>query len=345
MEKPILGITMGDPASIGPEITLKALSHADVYERCNPLVVGDAWVMEQAKGYLNVPKLTIHPIQDVDDAWFTYGMVDVLEVGAIQPPLTVGEVSAEAGEASFQYVVKDIELAMAGQVDATVTNALSKEAINIAGHHYSGHTEIYADYTHTQRYTMMLVYGDIRIVHVSTHVSLREACDCVKKARVLEVIRIGYQACLDMGIGQPTIAVAGLNPHSGENGLFGREEIDEIIPAIEQANAEGIHAVGPVPPDTLFSKARGGWYDMVVAMYHDQGHIPLKVLGFEYDREAKKWKAVSGVNITLGLPIIRASVDHGTAFDQAGKGTASELSLINAMDYAINFANTRCGKG
>lgn len=226
------------------------------------------------------------------------------------------------------------------KIDATVTNALNKEAMNLAGHHYSGHTEIYADYTGTRKYTMMLAHENLRVVHVSTHVSLREACDRVKKDRILEVIRIAHQACRRLGISRPKIGVAGLNPHSGENGMFGREEIEEITPAIQAARDEGIQADGPVPPDTVFSKARGGWYDIVVAMYHDQGHIPLKVVGFVYNQEEQKWDAVAGVNITLGLPIIRASVDHGTAFDQAGTGLASELSLTNAMDYAIRMAET-----
>ena len=186
---------------------------------------------------------------------------------------------------------------------------------------------------------MMLADGDLRVVHVSTHVSLRQACDLAKKERVLDVIKIAHQACVNLGIENPRIAVAGLNPHCGENGLFGTEEIDEIIPAIEAAKSEGINAFGPIPPDTVFSKARGGMYDIVVAMYHDQGHIPLKLLGFVYDKKQNKWKEVSGVNITLGLPIIRTSVDHGTAFDQAGSMTASELSLENAIDYAVQLAN------
>ena len=190
---------------------------------------------------------------------------------------------------------------------------------------------------------MMLAHENMRVVHVSTHVSLREACDRVKKQRVLDVIRIGDKACREMGIENPRIAVAGLNPHSGEHGLFGQEEIREIIPAIEAARAEGIRAEGPVPPDTVFSKARGGWYDIVVAMYHDQGHIPLKLVGFVYDRDKQAWDAVAGVNVTLGLPIIRASVDHGTGFGHAGDGHANELSLINAMDYGIRMANARAG--
>lgn len=204
--------------------------------------------------------------------------------------------------------------------------------------HFDGHTEIYATYTHTKKYTMMLAHHDLRVVHVSTHVSLREACDRVKKERVLEVIEIANKACKDMGIENPRIAVAGLNPHCGENGLFGREEIEEITPAIEAAKAEGITGVvGPCPPDSVFSQAIGGWYDIVVCMYHDQGHIPLKTVGFVYDREKQEWKAVEGVNVTLGLPIIRASVDHGTDFYHAGKGNGNELSLVNAIKYAVKM--------
>ena len=342
MKKPILGITMGDPASIGPEITVKALSSPELYERCCPLVVGDACMMEKAKHLVGHDEIVIHPVQDVRDALFTPGTIDVYDMCLVDAEkLPIGQVSVEAGEAAFQYVKKVIEMANAGEVDGTVTNALNKEAINLAGHHFSGHTEIYAHYTGTQKYTMMLAHHNLRVVHVSTHVSLREACDRVKKERVLEVIRIANQACLDLGIEKPAIGVAGLNPHSGENGLFGREEIDEIIPAIEEAKAMGINAEGPVPPDTVFSKARGGWYDMVVAMYHDQGHIPLKVVGFVYNHKEKKWDAVEGVNITLGLPIVRVSVDHGTAFDQAGKGVANELSLVNAIDYAIRLSVNR----
>lgn len=337
----IIGITMGDPASIGPEITAKALSDPAVYERCKPLVIGDVPVMEEALKITGLSgKLKIHGVKNVEDARFQYGTIDVYDMGVVDiKELKRGEVSVMAGNAAFQYVKKVIELAMEKEIDATVTNALNKEAMNLAGHHFSGHTEIYAEYTGTKKYTMMLAHENLRVVHVSTHVSLREACDRVKKDRVLEVIRIADQACKKLGIAQPKIGVAGLNPHSGENGMFGREEIEEITPAIEEAKAEGILADGPVPPDTVFSKARGGWYDIVVAMYHDQGHIPLKVVGFVYNHEEKKWDAVAGVNITLGLPIIRASVDHGTAFDQAGTGLASELSLVNAMDYAIRMAD------
>lgn len=342
VERPVIGITMGDPASIGPEITLKALNNPSIYQESKPLVVGDLGMLDQARKTVGLEHLKFHKISNVSEAVFEYGTIDVLDMGLVDPEkLELGKVSKEAGEAAFQYVVKVIELANQGLVDATVTNAFNKEAINLAGHHYSGHTEVYAEYTGTKSYTMMLALGDLRVVHVSTHVSLREACDRVKKERVLEVIRIAYDACRQLGIENPKVGVAGLNPHSGEGGLFGREEIEEIIPAIDAANAEGIQAEGPIPPDTIFSKARGGWYDIVVAMYHDQGHIPLKVVGFVYDREAQVWEAVEGVNITLGLPIIRVSVDHGTAFDQAGTGQANELSLMNSIDYAIRLAKNR----
>ncbi|MCB7067756.1 4-hydroxythreonine-4-phosphate dehydrogenase PdxA [Enterocloster citroniae] len=332
---------MGDPASIGPEITVKALSLEEIYHKCRPLVIGDANVMEAAVRIVGKDGIKIHPVHSVDEALFEPGTIDVYDMGLVDmDQLERGKVSAMAGEAAFRYVEKVIQMALAGEVDGTVTNAFSKEAINLAGHHYSGHTEVYADMTGTKKYTMMLAHENMRVVHVSTHVSLREACERVKKDRVLEVIRIAYQACRNLGIQQPKIGVAGLNPHSGENGLFGREEIEEIIPAIEAANGEGIFAEGPVPPDTVFSKARGGWYDMVVAMYHDQGHIPLKVVGFVYNQEQQKWDAVAGVNITLGLPIVRASVDHGTAFDQAGQGVANELSLMNAIDYGIRLSKS-----
>lgn len=342
VKRPVIGITMGDPASIGPEITLKALNNPSIYEQAKPLVVGDLGMMYKARETVGLKNLKFHKISQVSEALFEYGTIDVLDMGLVDSEkLELGKVSKEAGEAAFQYVVKVIELANKGKVDATVTNAFNKAAINLAGHHYSGHTEVYAEYTGTKSYTMMLALGDLRVVHVSTHVSLREACDRVKKDRVLEVIRIANDACKQLGIKNPKVGVAGLNPHSGEGGLFGREEIEEIIPAIEAANAEGILAEGPVPPDTVFSKARGGWYDIVVAMYHDQGHIPLKVVGFVYDRDAQVWEAVEGVNITLGLPIIRVSVDHGTAFDQAGTGQANELSLMNSIDYAIRLAKNR----
>lgn len=342
MERLIIGITMGDPASIGPEITVKALADKKIYQKCRPIVIGDAGVMEAALEIVGRADICIHPVASVKEAKFTFGTIDVYDMKLVDiERLEIGKVSSLAGEAAFQYVKKVIELALAGEVDGTVTNAFNKEAVNLAGHHYSGHTEIYAEMTKTQKYTMMLAHENLRVVHVSTHVPLRVACDRVKKDRVLEVIRIANQACLNLGIKKPRVGVAGLNPHSGENGMFGTEEIEEISPAVEAAKLEGIAADGPIPPDTVFSKARGGWYDIVVAMYHDQGHIPLKVVGFVYNQKAGRWDAVAGVNITLGLPIVRASVDHGTAFDQAGKGIANELSLMNAIEYGILLSKSR----
>lgn len=341
-EKLKIGITMGDPASIGPEITVRAFADRALYDLCSPVVIGDADVMAEAVKIVGMPDIRIHAIDRVSDARFEPGTIDVFDMKKVDiTKLERGAVSVMSGEAAFQYVRKVIELALDNEIDATVTNAFNKEAINLSGHHYSGHTEIYADLTGTKKYTMMLAHENLRVVHVSTHVSLRKACDLVKKERVLEVIRIANKACMDLGIREPVVGVAGLNPHSGENGLFGDEEILEIIPAILEAREEGIIVEGPIPPDTIFSKARGGMYDVVVAMYHDQGHIPLKVVGFVYDQKEQRWDAVSGVNITLGLPIVRVSVDHGTAFDQAGKGTASELSLRNAIEYSILLANSK----
>lgn len=343
---PIVAVTMGDPAGNGPELTVKAFAHRDIYERMRPIMVGDASALEDIKAVAGHAEMNVHPVSRVADAKFAYGTIDVFQLDLINwDEFAYGEVSAMCGNAAFQSVKRAIELAMDGEVDATCTNALNKEAMNLAvaeqGLHFDGHTEIYATYTNTKSYTMMLAHHDLRVVHVSTHCSLREACDRVKTPRVLEVIRLANRACLDLGIERPRVAVAGLNPHAGENGLFGDEEINEIIPAIELARVEGIDCDGPVPPDSLFPKALGGWYDIVVAMYHDQGHIPLKTVGFVYDRKAQAWKAVEGVNISLGMPIIRTSVDHGTGFDQAGKGTSNELSLLNAMEYAAQLAHTR----
>ena len=355
---PIIGITMGDPFGNGPEISVKALAEPDIYTRCRPIIIGDLSCMDYA---VNVAKkvsnldIKLNPVKNVADAKFQYGTIDVYDLGIVpadripdslneaEPkPFKVGACEL-GGEAAFGYVKKVIELALNGDIDATVTNALSKEAINMAGHHFSGHTEIYAHFTGTQKYTMMLAHEGLRVVHVSTHVSLREACDRVKKDRVLECIRIANEGCKALGIEHPKVGVAGLNPHCGEHGMFGREEIEEIQPAIDEALKEGIDIPekAPTPPDTVFSKALGGWYDIVVVMYHDQGHIPLKVKGFVYNHEKKAWDAVAGINVTLGLPIIRASVDHGTGFGHAGNGHANELSLTNAIDYAIQLANAK----
>ena len=344
MRKPILAITMGDPAGIGPEITVKALSDPAVAELCRPIVIGDADILRAAAEVTGHAELAIRAIEEVGEASFAPNTINILDMGVMAySALHKGAVSAQAGNAAFRYVKKAIELALENQVDATVTNALNKEALNLAGHHYSGHTEIYAELTNTKKYTMMLAHGDVRVVHVSTHVSLKRAIELVQKERVLDVIRIADQALKDLNIKAPKIGVAGLNPHCGEGGLFGSEDTEEISPAVKAAQAEGIYAEGPVPADTVFSKARGGWYDAVVAMYHDQGHIPLKLLGFVYDQKLQRWESVEGVNITLGLPIIRTSVDHGTAFDLAWKGIANEKSLQSAIRYAVTFAGKRIG--
>ena len=340
-EKPILGITMGDPAGIGPEIASKAMARKEIYDLCRPLIIGDAQVMKQGAEIVGVD-LKVNAISEVEEAQFKHGTMDVIDLKNVDlSELVFGKVSAMAGKAAFEAVKSVIDLALEKKIDATITGPINKEAINLAGFHYSGHTEIYAHFTGTCDYTMLLVDGNLRVVHVSTHVSLREACDRVKKDRVLKVIRLAFDACRRLGISNPRIGVAGLNPHAGENGLFGWEEEKEITPAIREAKASGINAEGPVPPDTLFSKAKGGMYDIVVAMYHDQGHIPLKVAGFNWDEKSKKWSSVSGVNITLGLPIIRSSVAHGTAFDQAGKGTANEESLIHAIEYGVKLVKHR----
>lgn len=342
-DRPMLGITMGDPAGIGPEIAAKALSHENIYEICRPLVIGDAGVMKQAlkiAGFEN--EILINPVTRVEEAKFQYNIIDVFDLCNVDiTKLEYGKVSVMCGKAAFEAVEKVIELAKTGKIDATVTGPINKESINAAGFHFSGHTEIYAHFTSTKDYTMLLVEGNLRVVHVSTHVSLRQACDMVKKDRVLDVIKLAYDACGKFGIINPKIGVAGLNPHAGENGMFGDEETEEIIPAVEAAKTAGINVEGPIPPDTLFSKASGGLYDIVVAMYHDQGHIPLKVLGFKWNDSENKWDSVSGVNITLGLPIIRCSVDHGTAFDKAGKGTAVENSMLSAIEYGVKLTRNK----
>ena len=341
MNKPIVSISMGDPAGIGPEITVKALQDTSVYERCRPMVVGDAGVMQAAVNFLHLP-LGIRSIHSVSEARFEYGCIDVYDLANVNlQELEYGVVSPMCGHAAFEAVRTNIALAMDGLVDATVTAPINKEAIHAAGHHFSGHTEIYAHFTGTGNYAMLLADDSLRVIHVSTHVSLREACDRAKKARILDVIGLLHDACRRFGIEKPHLAVAGLNPHSGENGLFGREEIEEIIPAIEEARSRGYDVEGPVPPDTVFAKAVQGKFDGCVAMYHDQGHIPFKLVGFKWNNEKQKMDSVKGVNITLGLPIIRTSVDHGTAFEIAGKGIACEDAMLISIDYALKMAQNK----
>ena len=335
--RPILGISVGDPAGIGPEITAKALAVSHTYEICRPLVVCDLKVMEEAVSFSGLD-LTCNAVKTPVEGLYEYGTIDVLDMNNVDmSQLAYKTVSAMAGKASYEYIEKVIQLAMDGQIDATITGPIHKEAINSAGIHEAGHTEIYARLTGTKDYAMMLAEGDFRVVHVSTHVSLQEAINRTKKERIGTVIDLADKALKKMGIEHPRIAVAGLNPHAGEGGMFGREEIDEIIPAIEKARGEGKIVEGPIPPDTVFSKMKGGQYDIVVVMYHDQGHIPTKLAGFNYDITSNTWLSMSGVNITLGLPIIRSSVDHGVAFGKAGEGRANPESMLQAIEMGVKM--------
>jgi 4-phospho-D-threonate 3-dehydrogenase / 4-phospho-D-erythronate 3-dehydrogenase len=339
--KPIIAITMGDPASIGPEIAVKALLENKIHAICKPLLVGDAKVVDQIISLLKLPA-TIHAIKAVKEAAFQPGTIDVLDLDNTDiSKLVFGEISAMSGNASFEAVKKAIELAMAGEVDATVTGPINKKSINEGGHHFAGHTEIYAHYTGTKKYAMLLVEDKMKVIHVSTHVSLRQAVDLVKKDRILEVIELLYNGMKSLGETNLKIGVAGLNPHAGDNGLFGTEDDGEILPAVTEAIKRGFEVEGPVPPDTMFAKAATGYYGGVVAMYHDQGHIPFKLAGFKWNAEKKQMDSVKGVNITLGLPIIRTSVDHGTAFEIAGKGIASHDAMVLAIESAVQLSKAK----
>jgi len=325
--RPFLGLTIGDPAGIGPEVVAKAVTQEQVRAVCRLLVIGEAGIMRRATrlGRLDLSVRSVaSPAESTGDA----GIVEVLDLKNIDaatcPP---GVLSPECGRAAVEYLYKAIDLAMAHELDGVVTAPLNKEAMVQAGFKYDGHTELFAGRTGTKDYAMLLVVGRMRVIHVSTHTSLRSACDKVKKGRIVTVIRLAHQALCDLGSRKKRIAVAGLNPHAGEGGLFGREEIEEIMPAIEVARTEGIEASGPYSPDTLFHRLKLGEFEAVVAMYHDQGHIPLKLIGFD-----------RGVNVTLGLPIIRTSVDHGTAFDIAGTGKADERSMLEALRQAATLA-------
>ena len=328
--RPILGVTMGDPSGSGPEIVVKALTTPEIRAVCRPIVVGDGATMRQAARIVG-QEVPIRSIERVADATHEDGVIEVLDLHNVDlSALQFGKVQAMSGEAAFQAIVKAVDLAKSGETAAVVTSAIHKESMNLAGHHYAGHTEILADLTGTKSVCMLLVAGDFRVTHVSTHCSLRQAIERARKPRIMDVIRLTDEAVRRLGVAQPRIGVAGLNPHSGEGGLFGDEEIQEITPAIEAARAEGYNVTGPVPPDTVFFRMTEGQYDAVVAMYHDQGHIPTKVLSFD-----------EGVNVTLGLPIIRTSVDHGTVFGKAGKGTARPASMIAAIKLGAQMASNR----
>ncbi|WP_223818141.1 4-hydroxythreonine-4-phosphate dehydrogenase PdxA [Mucilaginibacter rubeus] len=340
-EKPIIAITMGDPASIGPEIAVKALLTERLFEICRPLIIGDTGVFFDIIKRLGL-EARINSIKDIRKANFEFGKPDVYDLQNVDmEQLRFGEISAMAGNASFEAVKKAIELALSGEVDATVTGPINKKSINEAGHHFAGHTEIYAHYTGTKKYAMLLVEHNMKVIHVSTHVSLRQACDLVKKDRIIEVIELLQDGLISLGEKNLKIGVAGLNPHAGDSGLFGTEDEFEILPAVQEALKLGYDVDGPVPADTLFSKASTGYYGGIVAMYHDQGHIPFKLTGFKWNAEKQQMDSVKGVNITMGLPIIRTSVDHGTAFEIAGKGIASSDAMILAIESAVQLSKNR----
>ena len=344
--KPIIAITMGDPAGVGPEIIVKALSHRDVYDLCVPIVVGDYDALSDAMKFCNLDfDLLLNAIADFSDAKGEYGVIDFMDMGYLRnESWEYKQVSELCGRASFGYVRRAIDLALSNAVHAVVTGPICKESINKAGFIFNGHTELFAEFTNTKNYGMMLMCDSLRTVHVTTHVSLRKACEMITEKRVYETIKLTNEALNSLGIANPRIAVAALNPHAGENGLFGDEEKTAILPAIEKAVAEGIDAAGPVPPDTVFVKALNGAFDCVVAMYHDQGHIPLKLSGFRLPAGEGSISSVNGVNCTIGLPLIRVSVDHGTAFDIAGEGRANEGSMIDAIKAGVAMAINKFGK-
>jgi 4-phospho-D-threonate 3-dehydrogenase / 4-phospho-D-erythronate 3-dehydrogenase len=327
---PLLAITMGDPSGVGPEITLRALADAEVYEWCRPVVLGDTRILARAAEAVG-SAATLRVVETVGDAAFEPGIVDVLDLGNADPGACPwGEISAASGRAAVEYVIEGAALAMRGDVDGIVTAPLNKAAMAQAGFHWAGHTELLAEQTGSGNVTMMLTGNGLRIVHVSTHVSLREAIARVTHERVCSVAWLAHEAVRALGVERPRIAVAGLNPHAGEGGMFGDEEINIIAPAVADLRASGMEVSGPTPPDTVFWRARNGEFDAVVAMYHDQGHIPMKLFGFD-----------EGVNISIGLPIIRTSVDHGTAFDIAGRGVARHASMVEALRVAAQMARVR----
>ncbi len=326
MMPPLIAVTMGDPAGIGPEIIARTFADPGFRDENHALVVGDTKIMERAVNLLDLP-LRVNPISESEEAAFEPDTIDVLAVTDLPDDLPFGELDERAGDAAFLYVEKAIELASAGRVVAIATAPLNKEAMHLAGHKYPGHTEILARLTGTKDYAMMLVTDELKVIHVSTHVSLKEAVDRAKTERELAVIHLAHESLRKLGVESPRVAVAGLNPHAGENGLFGSEDAEQIAPAVAAAVEEGIDATGPWPPDTVLMRARRGDFDIVVVQYHDQGHIPIKLMGFD-----------TGVNVTVGLPFFRTSVDHGTAFDIAGTGKADPTSLRAALDLARKLA-------
>jgi 4-phospho-D-threonate 3-dehydrogenase / 4-phospho-D-erythronate 3-dehydrogenase len=331
IDRPLLALTMGDPSGIGPEVVLKALGHSDVFAACRPVVIGDRRILERAAAAIDVDGLSIFPTFDPAAGVYEPGFLNLIDLKNAAPrECPLGVVSPASGRAAVECVFAACDMAMAGDVDGIVTAPLNKAAMHAAGFTYAGHTELLAERTYAERVSMLLVGPNLKVVHISTHVSLSEAIRRVTKQRVEDVIDIAWQSCVALGTPDPLIAVAGLNPHAGEGGLFGDEETREIQPAIEAARGRGLRVTDPQPPDTVFLRATKGEFDIVVAMYHDQGHVPMKLLAFD-----------SGVNVSVGLPIIRTSVDHGTAFDIAGKGIAREESMLAAIEVAVRMVAAR----
>ncbi|MCP3470836.1 4-hydroxythreonine-4-phosphate dehydrogenase PdxA [Bradyrhizobium sp. CCGUVB1N3] len=337
MTHPHLAITMGDPAGIGPEIIIKACEKLRSRIEAGDLrllIIGSGAALKNAAVQL-AAKLDIPEVRASDRDWPNLCFLQADDEGE---PIKPGVLTADGGRFAFKAVEQGVRLTQAGRIGGIVTAPLNKEALNKAGFHYPGHTEMLAELTGVKGSVMMLAHGNMRVSHVSTHVALQDVPKRLTPERLRYVIDLTDKALRGLGLSRPKIAVAALNPHAGEGGLFGRQDIDVSEPTIAKAVADGLNIVGPVPGDTVFVKLRAGQYDAVIAMYHDQGHIPVKLLGFEVDPATGRWQELSGVNITLGLPIIRTSVDHGTAFDIAGKGIANERSLIEAIEYAERLA-------
>src|SRR5690348_9756139 len=337
MAKRHLAITMGDPAGIGPEIIVKAC--ARLRDRLDSsdlklLVIGSGRALDQAdrQGAIG---LDIARVKADQADWPNLAFLQADEESTAIAP---GVLSADGGRFAYKAVEQGVKLSLSGRIGGIVTAPLNKEALNKAGYHYPGHTEMLAELTGVRGSCMMLAHGNMRVSHLTTHIALEDVPKRATADRLRRVIGLTQEALSRLGTGRARIAVAALNPHAGEGGLFGRHDIDVAAPVIAEAVAQGLDVVGPVPGDTVFVKLHAGQYDAVIANYHDQGHIPVKLLGFEVDPETGKWNDQSGVNITLGLPIIRTSVDHGTAFDIAGKGIANEQSLVEAIEYAERLA-------
>lgn len=336
-----LAITMGDPAGIGPEIIVKACAGlADRFAAgsLRTVIIGNVPSLLAARDAF-APGL---PLPEVDENG-EWPALCCLQVGAARSDIRLGEIAAAAGDFAFRAVERAVRLAKADRVSAIVTAPLNKEALNLAGHRFSGHTDMLAALTGASGSVMMLAHGNMRVSHVTTHVALASVSQRLTRDRLRYVIDQTDAALKMLGLPRRRIAVAALNPHGGEGGLFGREDIEVSAPVIAECNDAGMDICGPEPGDTVFVKLRAGQFDAVVAMYHDQGHIPVKLLGFHVDPATGRWDALSGVNITLGLPVLRTSVDHGTAFDIAGKGIANELSLVEAIDYAERLSPKLAG--